>query len=189
MLTSTRVDSIDDLGADGVIVTVSDKDGKTEELEADKVLQAIGFAPRVEGYGLETHRRAADRARRDRDRRAVRTNVPHIYAIGDVTAKLMLAHAAEAQGVVAAETIAGAETMELRLPDDAARDLLPAAGRQLRLHRGSRPATRATTSRSPSSRSPPTARRTAWATPSGFVKLIATPSTASCSAGTSSGPT
>ena len=40
----------------------------------------------------------------------MRTNVPHIYAIGDVTAKLMLAHVAEAQGVVAAETIAGAET-------------------------------------------------------------------------------
>jgi dihydrolipoamide dehydrogenase len=39
--------------------------------------------------------------------------VPHIYAIGDVTAKLMLAHAAEAMGIVAAETIAGAETMEL----------------------------------------------------------------------------
>ena len=37
----------------------------------------------------------------------------HIFAIGDVTAKLMLAHAAEAMGIVAAETIAGAETMEL----------------------------------------------------------------------------
>ena len=43
----------------------------------------------------------------------MRTNVPHIYAIGDVTAKLMLAHVAEAQGVVAAETIGGAETMSL----------------------------------------------------------------------------
>jgi dihydrolipoamide dehydrogenase len=43
----------------------------------------------------------------------MRTNVPHVYAIGDVTAKLMLAHVAEAQGIVAAETIAGAETMEL----------------------------------------------------------------------------
>src|SRR5262249_43935043 len=39
--------------------------------------------------------------------------VPHIFAIGDVTAKLMLAHAAEAMGIIAAETIAGAETMEL----------------------------------------------------------------------------
>jgi dihydrolipoamide dehydrogenase len=43
----------------------------------------------------------------------LRTSVPHIFAIGDVTAKLMLAHAAESMGIVAAETIAGAETMEL----------------------------------------------------------------------------
>src|SRR5690606_2854289 len=42
-----------------------------------------------------------------------RTSVPHIFAIGDVTAKLMLAHTAEAMGVIAAETIAGAETMPL----------------------------------------------------------------------------
>ena len=42
-----------------------------------------------------------------------RTNVENVYAIGDCTAKLMLAHVAEAQGVVAAETIAGAETMPI----------------------------------------------------------------------------
>ncbi|WP_231880340.1 FAD-dependent oxidoreductase, partial [Microbacterium sp. H83] len=44
----------------------------------------------------------------------MRTNVEGIYAIGDVTAKLQLAHVAEAQGVVAAETIGGAETQTLR---------------------------------------------------------------------------
>ncbi len=43
----------------------------------------------------------------------MRTNVPHIYAIGDCTGKLLLAHTAEAQGVIAAETIAGAETMTI----------------------------------------------------------------------------
>ena len=43
----------------------------------------------------------------------MRTNVDGIYAIGDCTAKLMLAHTAEAQGVVAAETIAGVETMPI----------------------------------------------------------------------------
>ena len=43
----------------------------------------------------------------------MQTNVPHIYAVGDVTAKLQLAHVAEAMGVVAAETIAGAETMPI----------------------------------------------------------------------------
>jgi dihydrolipoamide dehydrogenase len=47
--------------------------------------------------------------------------VPHIYAIGDVTGKLMLAHTAEAMGVVAAETIAGAETMEINF------DMIPRA--------------------------------------------------------------
>ena len=51
VLLSTKVESIDDSG-DQVKVTVS-KDGKEEVLETDKVLQAIGFAPRVEGYGLE----------------------------------------------------------------------------------------------------------------------------------------
>jgi dihydrolipoamide dehydrogenase len=43
----------------------------------------------------------------------MRTNVDHVYAIGDVTGLLQLAHVAEAQGLVAAETIAGAETLAL----------------------------------------------------------------------------
>ena len=109
ILTGTKVESIEDDGKQ-VTVTVS-KDGKSEELKADKVMQAIGFAPNVEGFGL-------DKAGVElTDRKAIgiddymRTNVPHIYAIGDVTAKLQLAHVAEAMGVVAAETIAGAETL------------------------------------------------------------------------------
>jgi dihydrolipoamide dehydrogenase len=110
-LTSTRVDAIEE-HADGVRVTVS-RDGVQQVLEADKVLQAIGFQPRVDGYGLETTGvRITDRMAIDVDGRC-RTSVPHIFAIGDVTAKLMLAHAAEAMGIIAAETIAGAETMEL----------------------------------------------------------------------------
>ena len=113
ILTGTKVESITDEGANGsVIVTVS-KDGKSEELKADKVLQAIGFTPNVEGFGLE----AAGVELTDRKAIGIddhmRTNVPHIYAIGDVTAKLQLAHVAEAMGIVAAETIAGAETLTL----------------------------------------------------------------------------
>ncbi|MFJ6672109.1 dihydrolipoyl dehydrogenase [Actinosynnema sp. NPDC091369] len=112
--TSTRVESIDDSG-EKVRVTVS-KDGQQEVLEADKVLQAIGFQPRVEGYGLEnTGVGLTERGAIAVDNRG-RTTVPHIFAIGDVTAKLMLAHAAESMGIVAAETIAGAETMELDFP-------------------------------------------------------------------------
>ncbi|GLZ39527.1 dihydrolipoyl dehydrogenase [Actinokineospora sp. NBRC 105648] len=109
--TGTRVESIDDSGAK-VRVTVS-KGDQQEVIETDKVLQAIGFAPRVEGYGLEnTGVRLTERGAIDIDGRC-RTSVEHIYAIGDVTAKLMLAHAAESMGVIAAETLAGAETMEL----------------------------------------------------------------------------
>ncbi|GAA1258188.1 dihydrolipoyl dehydrogenase [Sphaerisporangium rubeum] len=111
VLTSTRVESIDESGGK-VRVEVS-RDGERRTLEADKVMQAIGFQPRVEGYGLETTGvRLTERGAIDVDGRC-RTNVPHIFAIGDVTAKLMLAHAAEAMGIVAAETIADAETMEL----------------------------------------------------------------------------
>ncbi|MFF1902677.1 dihydrolipoyl dehydrogenase [Kitasatospora sp. NPDC058218] len=113
VLTSTRVESIDDSDpAAKVRVTVT-RDGQQRVLEADKVLQAIGFAPRVNGYGLEnTGVKLTDRGAIDVDGRG-RTSVDHIFAIGDVTAKLMLAHAAESMGVIAAETIGGAETMEL----------------------------------------------------------------------------
>ncbi|WP_030565847.1 dihydrolipoyl dehydrogenase [Streptomyces aureocirculatus] len=115
VLTSTRVESIDESG-EQVRVTVTAKDGSQQVLEADKVLQAIGFAPNVTGYGLEaTGVALTERGAIDIDGRC-RTNVPHIYAIGDVTAKLMLAHTAESMGVVAAETIGDAETMELDYP-------------------------------------------------------------------------
>lgn len=111
VMTSTRVESVEDTG-EGVRVTVSGG-GKEQTLEADKLLQAIGFAPNVEGYGLEkTGVELTDRGAIGIDSRG-RTNVPHIFAIGDVTAKLMLAHTAEAMGIVAAETIAGAETQEI----------------------------------------------------------------------------
>jgi len=111
IMTSTRVESIEDTG-DKVVVTVT-KDGKEEKLEADKVMQAIGFQARTTGYGLEnTGVELTDRGAIDINEK-MQTNVPHIYAIGDVTAKLMLAHVAEAMGVVAAENIAGAPTVTL----------------------------------------------------------------------------
>ena len=111
VLTGTKVESIAD---DGSVVTVTvSKDGKTDEIKTQKVLQAIGFAPNVNGFGLDKIGVALT------DRKAIgiteymRTNVDHVYAIGDVTGLLQLAHVAEAQGVVAAETIAGAETLTL----------------------------------------------------------------------------
>ncbi len=110
LLLGTKVEAIDDSG-DQVKVTVSPaKGGDQRVLQADKVLQAIGFAPRLEGYGLEGLGVATERGAITIDDYG-RTSVDGIYAIGDVTGKLMLAHVAEAMGVVAAETIAGAETM------------------------------------------------------------------------------
>jgi dihydrolipoamide dehydrogenase len=111
VLLSTKVESIDDSG-EKVKVTVSPAaGGESTVVETDKVLQAIGFAPRVEGYGLEAAGvKLTDRGAVEIDDHC-RTNVEGVYAIGDCTGKLMLAHTAEAQGVVAAETMAGAETM------------------------------------------------------------------------------
>ncbi|MFG3023667.1 dihydrolipoyl dehydrogenase [Streptomyces sp. NPDC048254] len=111
VMTSTAVQAIEET-EDNVRVTV--RQGDTEQLlEAEKVLQATGFQPRTAGYGLAaTGVRLTDRGAIDIDGYC-RTSQPHIYAIGDVTAKLMLAHTAEAMGIVAAESIAGAETMEL----------------------------------------------------------------------------
>ncbi|TNC21155.1 dihydrolipoyl dehydrogenase [Amycolatopsis alkalitolerans] len=114
VLTSTRVESIDESGAK--VKVMVDANGTKQTLEADKVLQAIGFAPRVEGYGLENTGVELTERRAIAVDEYCRTNVPHIFAIGDVTAKLMLAHAAESMGIVAAETIGGAETMPLDYP-------------------------------------------------------------------------
>ncbi len=121
VMLSTKVESIDDSG-DKVKVTVSPANGGDQQvLETDKVLQAIGFAPRLEGYGLEnTGVQTTDRGAIAVDERG-RTNVDGVWAIGDVTGKLMLAHTAEAMGIVTAETIAGAETMEIEF------DMIPRA--------------------------------------------------------------
>ncbi|MFT3661025.1 MAG: dihydrolipoyl dehydrogenase [Gordonia sp. (in: high G+C Gram-positive bacteria)] len=112
ILTGTAVQTVDDQGSQ-VVVTYKDAKGAEGSLTVGKVLMSVGFAPRTEGFGLEN----TGVALTDRGAIAIddhmRTNVPGIYAIGDVTAKLQLAHVAEAQGVVAAETISGAETMTL----------------------------------------------------------------------------
>ncbi|WP_217184350.1 dihydrolipoyl dehydrogenase [Streptomyces sp. AC495_CC817] len=112
ILTSTKVETVVDNGSN-VTVTYTAKDGAQGSITADKVLMSIGFAPNVTGYGLEnTGVKLTERGAIDIDDH-MRTNVEGIYAIGDVTAKLQLAHVAEAQGVVAAETIGKAETMTL----------------------------------------------------------------------------
>jgi dihydrolipoamide dehydrogenase len=110
VLTSTRVQGIETT-ADGVKVTVAGEDGE-QVLEAERALIAIGVRPNSEGVGLEEIGIQVERGYVTIDD-SMRTNVPGVYAIGDVTGKLALAHVASAQGIVAVETIAGAETVTL----------------------------------------------------------------------------
>lgn len=114
--TGTRVDSVKEL-SDKVQVTVTLPDGKSEVLEADEVLQAISFRPRIKGFGLENIAglKVSERGAVEIDDRMA-TNIAGVWAIGDVTGKLMLAHVAEAMGVICAENIAGVETITLDYP-------------------------------------------------------------------------
>ena len=100
-----------DTSAAGVKVAV-DVDGAAQTLECDKVLVAIGIQPNVEDLGLETVGIATDRTGITVDEK-MSTNLPGIYAIGDVNGKMPLAHVASAQAIVATETIAGLDTQPL----------------------------------------------------------------------------
>ncbi len=88
-------------------VKVQDGEGKTHEIEADKVLVSVGRVPYTEGLQLEKAGVKVDEKGFIPVDEQMRTNVPHIYAIGDVCSPVMLAHKASAQGRVAAEAIAG----------------------------------------------------------------------------------
>ena len=121
VLTSTAVQSIEDTGS-GVRVTVApSKGGDAQVLEADKVLSALGFAPRLDGYGLDRTGVATTERGAIAIDDYMRTNVEGVYAVGDVTGKMMLAHTASAMAIVAAETLAGEQTEPLNY------DMIPRA--------------------------------------------------------------
>jgi dihydrolipoamide dehydrogenase len=90
----------------GRAVVTIDVGGKEATLDADKVLVAVGRRPNFEGIGLEEVGVKVERGFITVDRR-LRTNVPGIYAIGDVAGQPMLAHKASREAEVAAEVIAG----------------------------------------------------------------------------------
>lgn len=97
--------------SDGATVRVQDETTDEEQsIQTDVVLVAVGVQPNVEGIGLSEAGIAADRRGFIIIDEYMRTNVEGVYAIGDVTGKLLLAHVASAQGIVAAEHIAGHET-------------------------------------------------------------------------------
>ena len=102
--TGTKVEAIDASG-DKVKVKISGSAG-AETLEADQTLIAIGFKPNSENLDLEALGVKVERGFVQVDGRQA-TNVPGLWAIGDVTGKFMLAHVASAQGIACAENIAG----------------------------------------------------------------------------------
>jgi dihydrolipoamide dehydrogenase len=98
----------------GVSVSIKNsKSGKTETIEAERVLLSIGITPNTEKAGLDKAGVKLDQRGYVEIDANMRTNVANIYAIGDCTGKLALAHVASAQALVAAETIAGVETLPI----------------------------------------------------------------------------
>ena len=105
---------VESLEASDAGVTLKAK-GETGEvtLQAEQALVAIGFRPNSGDLGLEEQGvKISERGAIEIDER-MSTNVPGFWAIGDVTSKLMLAHVGSAQGIICAENIAGAETIQL----------------------------------------------------------------------------
>ena len=108
-LVGNKVESVEATKS-GVKVKVS-AEGKETTLEAEQALVAIGFRANSKGFGLEEAGVKLNERGMVEINEKMQTNVPNIYAIGDVTGKLMLAHVGSAMGIVCAENIAGAETI------------------------------------------------------------------------------
>jgi dihydrolipoamide dehydrogenase len=104
---SSKVTAVDASGAKLKASVEPAAGGAPETIEADVALIAIGRVPYTEGLGLEAAGVKLDERRRIAVDAHFATNVPGIYAIGDVIAGPMLAHKAEDEGVAAAEVIAG----------------------------------------------------------------------------------
>jgi dihydrolipoamide dehydrogenase len=111
ILTNTRVEKIEK--AEGVVLVHVTSGDEADVIESEQVLVAIGFQPNTDGLGFDTLRlKLTDRGAVEVDERMA-TSVSGIWAIGDVTGKLMLAHVASAMGIICAENIAGVETVTM----------------------------------------------------------------------------
>lgn len=103
--TATKVTKLDKK-ADSVVATLDDGKGKTETLEVERVISAVGVVGNIEGLGLEKLGVKTERGCIVIDGHG-RSSVPGIYAIGDVAGPPMLAHKAEHEGVICVEAIKG----------------------------------------------------------------------------------
>jgi len=110
-LTGHRVEKLETT-ADGVKISVSGGNGN-QILEAEQALVAIGFSPNSKNLGIDELGVSISDTGAIEINEKMATNIPGIWAIGDVTAKLMLAHVGSAQGIICAENIAGASTIAL----------------------------------------------------------------------------
>lgn len=103
--TSSKVKKIQSSVDGKAVITYEDKDGE-HLLVSDKVLVAIGREPNMEGLAIENSGVLLnDKGRGIQVDGSMRTNCKHIYAIGDVTCKIQLAHVASHQGIVAVDNI------------------------------------------------------------------------------------
>jgi dihydrolipoamide dehydrogenase len=91
----------------GVVVEYKDSEGAAQKLECDKLIVSIGRVPNTDGLGAEVVGLKVDARGFIEVDDHCRTNLPNVYAIGDVVRGPMLAHKAEDEGVLAAELIAG----------------------------------------------------------------------------------
>jgi dihydrolipoamide dehydrogenase len=107
VLAGYKVESVEKTGS-GVKVTVSTSDGQTV-IEAEQALVAIGFRPNSAGLGLEETGVRLDEKGNVIVDETMATSVPGIWAVGDVTGKLLLAHVASKQAILCADAIAGKE--------------------------------------------------------------------------------
>ena len=103
--TSTKVTKVVK-GANSVTATIEDDKGKSQEITAERMISAVGVVGNIENLGLEALGVKTDRGCIVIDGYG-RTNVPGVYAIGDVAGPPMLAHKAEHEGVICVEHIKG----------------------------------------------------------------------------------
>lgn len=106
VMANSAVQSVDTSGKGCKVTVKSRKDDSEQIIECDVVLSAAGVTPNTEGIGLEALGIKTDRGLVEVDE-YYRTNVPGIYAIGDIVAGPALAHVATAEALVCVEKIAG----------------------------------------------------------------------------------